>query len=74
MDPILFICQMQFDWLPLCVAGAPVIGIRTYSIAVLSILITFCNTEAEKMTFRCSWECQTVNVKKCRFLYIVFSF
>lgn len=74
MDPILFICQIQFDWLPLYVAGDPVIDIRTWSTAIISIPITFCNTEAEMMTFRCSWECQNVNVKKCRFLHIVFSF
>jgi hypothetical protein len=29
MDPILFISQIRFDWLPLYVAGAPVIAVRT---------------------------------------------
>jgi len=73
MDPILFICQIQFDWLPLCVAGAPVIGIITSTTAILSTLITFCNTEAERMTFSCfmgmsKCECQKMQV----FAYCVF--
>jgi hypothetical protein len=67
MDPIV----LQFDWLPLCVAGAPVIDIRTSSTAILSILIIFCNTKAAKMMFRCSWECQNVNVKKNAGFYVL---